>query len=87
MRSLLFASGALVVVAITLLWPPAAVGVVGHLHQFRHTFATRLLRAGVALDTVSIMLGHSSVLITQRHYAAWTLERREKIEEAIRKTW
>jgi site-specific recombinase XerD len=62
-------------------------GVDGHCHQFRHTFATRLLRAGVPLDTVSIMLAHSSVKVTQKHYAAWTKERREKTEEAIRKTW
>jgi integrase len=62
-------------------------GVEGHCHQFRHTYATRLLQAGVPLDTVSIMLAHSSVEITQKHYAAWTRERREKIEAAIRKTW
>jgi integrase len=62
-------------------------GVDGHCHQFRHTYATRLLQAGVSLDTVSIMLAHSSVKITQKHYAAWTKERREKIEAAIRKTW
>jgi integrase len=62
-------------------------GVEGHCHQFRHTYATRLLQAGVPLDTVSIMLAHSSVKITQKHYAAWTKERREKIEAAIRKTW
>jgi integrase/recombinase XerD len=62
-------------------------GVDGHCHQFRHTYATRLLQAGVPWDTVSIMLAHSSVKITQKHYAAWTRERREKIEAAIRKTW
>lgn len=62
-------------------------GVDGHCHQFRHTYATRLLLAGVPLDTVSIMLAHSSVKITERHYAAWTKERREKIAEAIRRTW
>jgi integrase/recombinase XerD len=62
-------------------------GVKGHCHQFRHTYATRLLRAGVPLDTVSIMPAHASVKITQKHYAAWTKERREKIEAAIRKTW
>jgi hypothetical protein len=33
------------------------------------------------------MLAHSSVEITQKHYAAWTKGRREKIEAAIRKTW
>jgi integrase len=62
-------------------------GVPGHCHQFRHTYATRLLLAGVPLDTVSIMLAHSSVKITQKHYAAWTKERQEKIGEAIRRTW
>jgi integrase len=62
-------------------------GVQGHCHQFRHTYATRLLRAGVSLDTASIMVAHSSMEITQKHYAAWTRERRKKIEAAIRKTW
>ncbi len=34
----------------------------------RHTFATQMLENGVPLDTVSMMLGHSS-LETTRHYA------------------
>lgn len=61
-------------------------GVDGHCHQFRHTYATRLLQAGVPLDTISIMLARLSVKITQKHCAAWTKERRAKIEAAIRKT-
>ncbi len=33
------------------------------------------LLAGMALEEVSCLLGHSSVRITQEHYAAWVLER------------
>lgn len=37
-----------------------------HPHRFRDTFAVELLLAGVALDQVSILLGHSFVKITER---------------------
>lgn len=63
------------------------VGVKGHLHQFRHTFATRLLKRDVSMETVSVLLGHQSIKVTERHYASWTRERRQAIESAIRKTW
>jgi len=38
-----------------------------HPHMFRDTFAVELLLAGVPLDQVSLLLGHSSVKITERH--------------------
>ena len=38
-------------------------------HMFRHFFATQLLLRGVPIIKVSILLGHSSITITQRHYA------------------
>ncbi len=37
-------------------------------HAFRHWFATRLLLAGVPIAHVAMMLGHSSIATTQRHY-------------------
>lgn len=37
-------------------------------HAFRHWFATRLLLAGVPIAHVSLLLGHSSIITTQRHY-------------------
>lgn len=46
-----------------------------HAHRFRHTFAVELLKKGVPIEEVSILLGHSSVRITERHYAAWVQAR------------
>jgi Phage integrase family len=40
----------------------------GHAHRFQDTFATELLLVGVPLERVSILLGHSSIRITERHY-------------------
>jgi integrase len=36
-------------------------------HTFRHTFASRLTRAGVDLVTVKELLGHSAVSVTMRY--------------------
>ena len=63
-------------------------GVVGgHAHRFRDTFAVELLLAGVPLDRVSVLLGHSSIRITERHYAPWTRSRQEQIERDLHQAW
>jgi integrase len=36
-------------------------------HDLRHTFATRLVLAGVDLATVSKLLGHSTITMTMRY--------------------
>ena len=41
----------------------------GHPHRFRDTLAVESLLAGVPIERISILLGHSSVKITERHYA------------------
>jgi len=38
-------------------------------YTFRHTFASRLLQAGVSMYIVSKLLGHASVKTTERYYA------------------
>lgn len=52
----------------------------GHTHRFRHSFASAALSSGVPIDRVSNWLGHSSVRITERHYAAWVLDRQEELD-------
>jgi integrase len=59
----------------------------GHPHRFRDTFAVNLLLQGVALETVSILLGHTSIKITQKHYSPWVKSRQQKLESEIERTW
>ena len=59
----------------------------GHPHRFRHTFAVELLKKGVPVEEVSILLGHSSVRITEKHYASWVPARQEILKSHVAKTW
>lgn len=59
----------------------------GHAHRFRDTFAVELLLAGVPLERVSILLGHASIKVTERHYSPWIRERQEQAEADVRRTW
>jgi integrase/recombinase XerD len=59
----------------------------GHAHRFRDTFSVELLLAGVPIERVSILLGHQSVRITEKHYAPWVRERQEQLEADVRRTW
>ena len=36
-------------------------------HDMRHTFASRLIQAGVDIYSISKLLGHSSIVMTQRY--------------------
>ncbi|OLD22351.1 MAG: hypothetical protein AUJ01_00505 [Acidobacteria bacterium 13_1_40CM_3_65_5] len=56
-------------------------------HRFRDTFAVELIPSRSALDQVSILLGHSSVKITEKHDAPWVKPRQERLEELVNKTW
>lgn len=56
-------------------------------HRFRHTFAVDLLAKGVDVKHVSMLLGHSSVTITEKFYAAWISSRQQMLSDEVRKTW
>jgi integrase len=48
-----------------------AAKVYSNVHRLRHTCAIRWLLAGVSIHEVSMLLGHRSVLVTQRYYAKY----------------
>ena len=55
--------------------------------MFRDTFAVDLLLAGVPIDQVSLLLGQSSVKITERHYASFCKARQEQLAAAVKMAW
>jgi integrase/recombinase XerD len=59
----------------------------GTVHRFRDTFAVELLLKGVPIEQVSVLLGHSSLKITEKHYSPWVKARQEQLEAAVRKAW
>ncbi|MHB8413694.1 MAG: tyrosine-type recombinase/integrase [Candidatus Acidiferrales bacterium] len=59
----------------------------GHAHRFRDTFAVELLLAGVPLERVSVLLGHQSIRITERHYSPWIQARQAQAEADLQRAW
>jgi integrase/recombinase XerD len=62
-------------------------GIPGHAHRFRDTFSVNLLKAGVPIESVSVLLGHTSIKTTERHYSPWVKSRQDELEAAIEKAW
>ena len=48
-------------------------------HVLRHSFAKNLINAGVGLEKVAALLGHSSVAVTQRYTTPSEMD----LEEAV----
>jgi integrase len=51
-----------------------------HIHDLRHTFASRLLAAGVAETDISRLLGHSTLRMTARYAHSSEQSRRRAVE-------
>jgi len=51
------------------------------------TFAVECLIGGIYIKKVSMMLGQSSVAITERHYLPWVQARQADLDESMRRMW
>jgi integrase len=58
-----------------------------HFHDLRHTFATRLVQAGVDLYKVQRLLGHKSPIMTQRYAYHYPESLRDGVETLDRRGW
>ncbi len=59
----------------------------GRAHRIRDTFTVSLLLQGVPMERVSVLLGHRSIRVTEKHYAPWVRSRQEQLEADVRQTW
>jgi integrase len=59
----------------------------GHSHRLRDTFSVDLLAKGVSIETVSKLLGHRSVRVTEKHYSPWVKASQDALERAVKLTW
>ena len=55
-----------------------------HPHQFRHTFAAKLLSSGTSVENVASLLGNTPRVVW-KHYSAWVKERQEALDQAVLK--
>lgn len=58
-----------------------------HGQMIRDTFAVELLLAGVPIEQVSALLGHSSIGVTQKRYLPWVAARQKQLEASVRKAY
>ena len=59
----------------------------GHSHRFRATFAVELLLSGSPIERGSVLPGHSSIKMTQKHYHPWVHARQAQLEEDLCGNW
>ena len=54
-----------------------------HAHRFRDTFASELLMSGADLRTVQMLLGHTSIKTTEKHYGHFVLAHQKLLDSAV----
>lgn len=58
-----------------------------HSHRFRDTFAVALLEKGVSIETLAMLLGHSDIRVTLKHYRPWVMSLQTHLENEVQKAW
>jgi integrase len=58
-----------------------------HPHIFRDTFAVESLVAGMRVEEVSMLLGHRSVRVTEKHYLPWVRARQTTLTASAKMAW
>jgi len=53
----------------------------------RHTLITIMLTAGVPVESVAVLAGHSSSKVTMKSYSHWVKARQENLETEVKKSW
>ena len=51
------------------------------------TLVLGLMVRGVLMERVSMLLGHSSIKITEKYYSPWVRVRQEQLEADVRRSW
>jgi len=58
-----------------------------HPHMLRDRFAVQLLLCGVPLHDVAVLLGHTSIRTTEKHYAPFVMARMEQLDATVKAAW
>jgi site-specific recombinase XerD len=56
-------------------------------HCLRDTAACSWLTAGIPMEEVSKLLGHTSIKTTEKHYAAWAQARQDRLDTLVVAAW
>jgi integrase/recombinase XerD len=56
-------------------------------HCLRDTAACNWLTAGIPMEEVSKLLGHTSIKTTEKHYAAWAQAQQDRLDSLVVATW
>ena len=48
-------------------------------HDFRHYFGSSLAKKGVDVDTVKVLMGHSSIITTQKYFHTHKNDKRRAV--------